>query len=41
MENDLLMHNHHNNYLVVCPSELRSEILDLSFTVVLRSFWHF
>ena len=30
MENDLLMYNHHNNYLVVCPSELRSEILDLS-----------
>ena len=29
MENDLLMYNHHNNYLVVCPSELRSEILDL------------
>ena len=29
MENDLLMQNHHNNYLVVCPSELRSEILDL------------
>ena len=32
MENDLLMHNHHNNYLVVCPSGLRSEILDLSLS---------
>ena len=30
MENDLLMYNHHNNYLVVSPLELRSEILDLS-----------
>ena len=30
MENDLLMYNHHNNYLVFCPVELRSEILDLS-----------
>ena len=30
MENDLLMYNHHNNYLAVCPSKLRSEILDLS-----------
>ena len=30
MENDLLMYNHHNNYLVVYPSELRSKILDLS-----------
>ena len=30
MENDLLMYNHHDNCLVVCPSELRSETLDLS-----------
>ena len=30
MENDLLMYNHRNNYLVVCPSELRSEISNLS-----------
>ena len=30
MENDLLMYNHRNNYLVVCPSELKSEISDLS-----------
>ena len=30
MENDLLIYNHHNNYLVVCPSELRPEILNLS-----------
>ena len=30
MENDLYSHNHHNNYLAVCLSELRSEISDLS-----------
>ena len=30
MENDLLIYNHHNNYLVVCTLELKSEILDLS-----------
>ena len=30
MENDLLMYNHHNNYLAVCPSKLSPEILDLS-----------
>ena len=28
--NDLYSHNHHNNYLAVCLSELRSEISDLS-----------
>ena len=28
MENYLLMYNPHNNYLVVCPSELRYEILN-------------
>ena len=30
MKNNLFMCNHHSHYLVVCPSELRSDVLDLS-----------
>ena len=47
MENDLYLYNHHNNYFVVCSSQLRSEILDLSHSqwcsghLVLRSFCYF